>query len=410
MSHRKPSYDTVRKDRRSDEVKSVPPVKSRIAAIDGRLRILTGKSKRPLIHLDQERPDAALATAIELHAAERILVLNCADGVVGIVVATVNPTAQVVLHDVNVAEANLAKRNVGLNASVIQNVSVATDEDIDRATQADHFDAIILSPDRSMSLDMIASSVALGRTAVRFPGGRFYLITHRRIGGLRHESMLRAEFGAETAVIERGRGGYLLVEAVRGTHEREDALPTLRRQISFEVLGFRFEVETEPSLFSKDDLDVGTRMLLENVDLSSFARALDIGCGWGAIGLVAATVNSNGRVVMMDVDTRAVQLALDNAKTLGLQDRAVAIATDDARDAPGRFDLILSNPPFHEDRATLVGLFAGASDKLTVGGRMYLVVEKTYVTKFEHIVVQSFGQRPDILDASGQFVIMALQR
>src|SRR5918995_7264882 len=248
MPQRKPSSNQVRNESRGD-VTSVPTVKSRIPAIDGRLRLLRGKGTRPLIHLDQDRPDAALAAAIELDAAERVLVLNCAEGLVGIVVAAVNPTADVALYDGNVAAASLARQNVTLNASVLPNVRVATEEDIDRAIPAGQFDRVILSPDRSMSLDMIANSFAFGRTLLRNPGGRFTLITHKRIGGLRHEAMLCTEFGAETATIQRGRGGYLLIEAALGLHERQNALPTLRRGISFEVRGMRFDVETEPSLF-----------------------------------------------------------------------------------------------------------------------------------------------------------------
>jgi len=401
----------VRKPRRDASATIIPPVASRIPAIDGRLRFLPGKNKRPLINLDKEHPDAALTAAIDLDAAEHVLVLNCGDGVVGIVLAALNPTAAVVLHDANLAETNLARQNVDLNARVVPNVRVVTgqdqDQDLHRAIQVAR---VVFCPDRSMSLNMIATTMAFGRSVLRQPGGRFSLITHKRIGGLRHEAMLSAEFGVETVLIDRGRGGYLLFEVICDVNDRTDAPPTLRRPIGFDVLGRHFDVETEPSLFSKDDLDEGTRLLLERVDLSSFTRALDVGCGWGAIGLVAATVNGAGRVTMLDVDTRAVHLAMDNARALGLGERVEAIATADVRAIPGTFDLILSNPPFHADRETLIGLFSGASDKLAAGGAVFLVVERTYVAKFEHILARAFGRPATIHAARGQFTILTLRR
>jgi len=117
---------------------------------------------------------------------------------------------------------------------------------------------------------------------------------------------------------------------------------------------------------------------------------LDLGCGWGAIGLVAAVINNNGHIVLTDIDSRAAKVASDNVQRLGLQDKVSVIATDDVRQINGSFDLILSNPPFHADMVTLVNLFQAASDKLRKKGSIYVVVEKTYLSKLKKVLEQAF--------------------
>ncbi|MBC8227998.1 methyltransferase, partial [bacterium] len=112
--------------------------------------------------------------------------------------------------------------------------------------------------------------------------------------------------------------------------------------------------------------------------------------GWGAIGIVAALINQNGHLVLTDIDSRAEKVAADNVHRLGLQDRVSVLATDDVSQINGSFDLILSNPPFHADTVTLVNLFKAASDKLRKKGSIYVVVEKTYLSKLKKVLEQTF--------------------
>jgi 16S rRNA (guanine1207-N2)-methyltransferase len=188
-------------------------------------------------------------------------------------------------------------------------------------------------------------------------------------------------------LIKNRRKGNRVIKGVNRAHQPESVVEGLRRKVSFQVLGRNFELESEPSLFSKDDLDIGTRVLLESVDLTSFRRLLDVGCGWGAVGIVAATVNPEGEVIMTDVDRRAVKVAKENTERLGLEDRVKTVATDDIYIIPGNFDLILSNPPFHADTGTLTGIFQKARSKLEKRGELYLVVEKTYLQKLQGVLI-----------------------
>ncbi len=369
------------------------------------IRVLRTKRRGPILRVDQDCPDLALAAeGIMLVDGERVLLLDCGDGLRGLVLGAANPGARMLLHDDNVGNLELARRNVALNAAILPNLCVVNNNWLKRDAAAGEVDVIIFFPDRFSSLKIIAATITVGRRLLA-AGGRMYLVTHRRIGGVRHEAMLHGDF-TDVNAIARGHGGYRLLEA-RGGGAGPLATSNLRSVIVFDILGRRFELESEPSLFAKDGLDDGTRLLLESVDLSAFGRLLDIGCGWGAVGLVAATVNEHGRVVMVDVDTRAVDVAADNAVRLGLRQRAAIVASDNLGTIPGDFDLALSNPPFHADGATLLRLFRLARQKLRPRCELYLVVEQTYVTRFRLIVESAFGNVRFHTPSDGAFVVLA---
>ena len=78
------------------------------------------------------------------------------------------------------------------------------------------------------------------------------------------------------------------------------------------LCGRNFEFLTASSVFSKKRIDLGTRLLIESMVLPKEGCVLDIGCGYGAVGIVAASLNPKLHVVMTDVNIRAVRLARKN--------------------------------------------------------------------------------------------------
>ncbi len=78
--------------------------------------------------------------------------------------------------------------------------------------------------------------------------------------------------------------------------------------------GHLLQFETKPGLFSKGEIDKGSSLLIDRMEISSTDTVLDLGCGYGAIGLVAARMANRGTVWMVDTDVRAVQYATINAK------------------------------------------------------------------------------------------------
>ena len=356
--------------------------------------------------------------SIPIHDGERVLVFNSGDGTLGLAMAERCSKSHFLLYESHVGMSNSLLRKLQ-SSSNFSNVRVISEfvshankelrakrrDELAQLRQTDNLlDVVVFEPRRFTALDLTRFQILVGKPLLK-QGGRFYLVTHKRAGSSRHEKMLAEIFGVDVRIVGKGRGGYKVLEAIKNsilcsrsrqdfgvpeTNEQTQTEWNPRRKIHFEIFDIKFDLESEPSLFSKDDLDLGTRILLENVNLSSFERMLDLGCGWGAIGLVAAVINKNGHVVLTDIDSRAAKVASDNVQRLGLQNRVSVIATDDVRQIDGSFDLILSNPPFHADMVTLVNLFQAASDKLRKKGATYVVVEKTYLSKLKKVLEQTF--------------------
>ena len=135
------------------------------------------------------------------------------------------------------------------------------------------------------------------------------------------------------------------------------------------------QLHTQAGVFAGPRLDAGTHLLLEQLDIAPGASVLDLGCGAGIIGLVAATMGA-GSITMTDANLFAVATARQNALRLGID--AIVRASDvfDALDAQ-RFDLIVSNPPFHRgkhvDLDVANRLIADAPSHLTAGGSLLIV-------------------------------------
>jgi 16S rRNA (guanine1207-N2)-methyltransferase len=143
------------------------------------------------------------------------------------------------------------------------------------------------------------------------------------------------------------------------------------------VRGFDLRLETQPGVFAHRGLDAGTRLLIETMRVSPTARVLDLGCGYGAIGIVAAKLAERGHAVLVDSDVRATRLAKENLALNGVTNAEVVLG-DGVHDLPrgSRFDVVASNPPTHSGREVLDDMVLGAYKVLKPRGQLYMVVNR----------------------------------
>ncbi len=174
------------------------------------------------------------------------------------------------------------------------------------------------------------------------------------------------------------------------------------------VRGFDLRLQTQPGVFAHRELDEGTRLLIEAMRVSPTARVLDWGCGYGAIGIIAAKLATKGHVTLVDVDIRATRLAQRNLEMNKVENADVVLG-DGTDDLPPktRFDLILSNPPTHSGREVLDSLVTSSFKALRPRGQIYLVINRLLSLRRE--VEDIYGNTETVARQKGFVVIRAVK-
>jgi 16S rRNA (guanine1207-N2)-methyltransferase len=150
------------------------------------------------------------------------------------------------------------------------------------------------------------------------------------------------------------------------------------RTVKARLRGRTFEFVTDAGVFSREAIDFGSRLLIETMALAPDADVLDVGCGYGPVGLAAAMLVPDGRVLMVDINERAVELARRNSERNGIRN-AEAIQSDllaAAEVRQRRFDAVLTNPPIRAGKETVHRIFTDAYEVLKPGGSLWVVIQK----------------------------------
>ncbi|MDO5022999.1 MAG: class I SAM-dependent methyltransferase [Eubacteriales bacterium] len=138
--------------------------------------------------------------------------------------------------------------------------------------------------------------------------------------------------------------------------------------------GSRFDFYTDAGVFSKGKLDKGTQILLNSLPDNMQGTLLDLGCGWGAVGIILAKSFPTLKITMSDINMRAVDLAQKNAN-LNHVDVKV-LQSDGFENISDKFDNILLNPPIRAGKALVHELFKQSAMHLNKNGSLYIVIRK----------------------------------
>lgn len=155
--------------------------------------------------------------------------------------------------------------------------------------------------------------------------------------------------------------------------------PTVKRDVNVaqeELRGKKYTFLTDAGVFSKKGVDYGSKHLIETMQLKEDAKVLDVGCGYGPIGLAAATMCPKGHVTMVDINERAIELSTENARRNGIAN--VSILQSDLLEQvkEQRFDVVLTNPPIRAGKEVVHRIFTDAYDCLNDGGSIWVVIQK----------------------------------
>ena len=174
-------------------------------------------------------------------------------------------------------------------------------------------------------------------------------------------------------------------------------------QVEFTALGNSLRFTTDAGVFSRDGLDKGTALLLNALPPLS-GRVLDLGCGWGAVGVALGAKYPGLDIVMTDINARAVDLARRNLAANGV--RAAVVQGDGFAAVEGKFDAIVTNPPIRAGKAVIYGLFDTARDFLNPGGSLYIVIRKQQGAPSALRHLQEQYKTAEVVDRGGGFWVI----
>lgn len=159
--------------------------------------------------------------------------------------------------------------------------------------------------------------------------------------------------------------------------QNDPLLASKKRDITLSINGLTLHFKSDNGVFSKSKVDEGSLALLKVIiPLHLTGKILDLGCGYGPIGLTIAVTSPSARVDLADINERALALCEENAQLLGLGQRVTCLQSDIYTNVEGPYDSIVVNPPIRAGKRVTYKMYEGALQRLIDGGSLYVVIRK----------------------------------
>lgn len=144
-------------------------------------------------------------------------------------------------------------------------------------------------------------------------------------------------------------------------------------ELRVDLLGEKMTFLTDAGVFSKKMVDFGSQLLLKCLDVNQGETVLDVGCGYGPLGLSLVKVYGV-QATMVDINTRALDLAQRNAEKNNA--KATIFQSNIYARVQGRFDYVISNPPIRAGKQVVHEIIEKSKDFLEIGGDLTIVIQK----------------------------------
>ncbi|EHP2123550.1 16S rRNA (guanine(1207)-N(2))-methyltransferase RsmC [Salmonella enterica] len=227
--------------------------------------------------------------------------------------------------------------------------------------------------------------------------------------------------GVDVFVVGENRSGVRSAEPMLADYAQLNKVDSARRcglyhgrlekqpQFSLESWWAEYNIDgltikTLPGVFSRDGLDVGSQLLLSTLTPHTKGKVLDVGCGAGVLSAALASHSPKVRLTLCDVSAPAVEASRATLAANGLEGEV--FASNVFSEVKGRFDMIISNPPFHDGVQTSLDaaqtLIRGAVRHLNSGGELRIVANA--FLPYPKILDETFGFH-EVIAQTGRFKV-----
>lgn len=165
--------------------------------------------------------------------------------------------------------------------------------------------------------------------------------------------------------------------------------------------------ETAPSIFSPNSIDPGTLAMLSVIDFSPCDKVLDLGCGYGVVGVLAGKLIGEENVIMCDVSEQAIACAKINVQTNNVPNIKISLSDGFKNIEEKDFTLILSNPPYHADFSVPKHFIEIGFQRLAMSGKLIMVTKR--LDWYKNKLTSVFGG-VRVYEINGYYVFVAEKR
>ena len=191
--------------------------------------------------------------------------------------------------------------------------------------------------------------------------------------------------------------------------ENNEKLESNPVEIKYYIKGFVMNFLTDNGVFSKKAVDFGSSLLLKSLPTLNNVNILDVGCGYGTIGLTIAKMNPTAYVTMVDINQRAVLLTNKNMISNQIKNAEIFVS-DIYNNVHQKYDFIVTNPPIRAGKKVVHNITLGAIAYLKDGGQMWCVIQKKQGAESLLIKLKDTFSNVEIISKDkGYFIIKSIK-